>query len=65
MNDISNINLPVQISLSIKQNVFNFGLTGAANIKGHIRLSEQGNTDQPEATLSQYSQKRKTRKKVL
>ncbi|ATL43315.1 hypothetical protein OZ664_10120 [Elizabethkingia sp. HX WHF] len=65
MNDISNINLPVQISLVNKQNVFNFGLTGAANIKGHIRLSEQGNTDQPEATLSQYSQEKNKKESIV
>ena len=41
MNDIPNVRFPAQVSLVNKDNIFNFRLTRAANIKGHIRLNEQ------------------------
>ncbi|KQT28509.1 hypothetical protein ASG22_20130 [Chryseobacterium sp. Leaf405] len=40
INDISNITLPVYLSLANKENIFNFGLTTASSIEGTIQLSE-------------------------
>lgn len=40
INDISNISLPASLQLTNKENVFNFGLTGAAGIQGKIEYSE-------------------------
>ncbi|BEV04796.1 hypothetical protein [Chryseobacterium gambrini] len=40
INDISDISLPASLQLTNKENVFNFGLTGAAGIQGKIEYSE-------------------------
>lgn len=40
INDISDISLPSSLQLTNKENVFNFGLTGAAGIQGKIEYSE-------------------------
>ena len=58
MNDIPNLSFPAQVSLVNKENIFNFGLTHAANIKGHIRLNEQSNMSQQENTPLVSSQEK-------
>ncbi|MCL1671121.1 hypothetical protein [Elizabethkingia ursingii] len=65
MNDIPNVNFPAQVSLVNKENIFNFGLTSAANIKGHIRLNEQNNTDQQENTLPVTPQDKKKKESIV
>ena len=40
INDIPDINLPTTINLFHKESVFNFGLTNAAKIQGHIQFTE-------------------------
>lgn len=40
INDISTSAFPAALSLFNKENVFNFGLTSAANLQGHIHLQE-------------------------
>lgn len=40
INDIPTSTFPAALSLSNKENVFNFGLTTAAGIQGHINLQE-------------------------
>lgn len=40
INDISDINIPASLNLIHKENIFNFGLTSAANIQGTIEYSE-------------------------
>ncbi|CAA7197574.1 COG1470 family protein [Chryseobacterium potabilaquae] len=42
INAITNISLPTSIILTNKENIFNLGLTLAANIQGNIKLSEEG-----------------------
>ncbi|KUY30322.1 COG1470 family protein [Elizabethkingia ursingii] len=65
MNDIPNVSFPAQVSLVNKENIFNFGLTSAANIKGHIRLNEQNNTDQQENTLPVTPQDKKKKESIV
>lgn len=47
INDISTLTFPAALSLSNKENIFNFGLTTAANVKGHIQFLETENKNQP------------------
>ena len=47
INDIPTVALPASISLINKVNVFNFGLTTAAKIQGHIQFTENIEKDQP------------------
>ncbi|WP_284463483.1 hypothetical protein [Chryseobacterium sp.] len=47
INDIPTVALPASISLINKVNVFNFGLTTAAKIQGHIQFTESREKDQP------------------
>lgn len=42
INDIPTQVFPISLSLMNKENIFNFGLTAAANIQGHIQLHETG-----------------------
>lgn len=42
INDIPNVNVPASLVLTNKENIFNFGLTSAANIQGEIQFSESG-----------------------
>jgi hypothetical protein len=41
INDIPTFTFPAALSLINKENVFNFGLTTAANIQGHIQFTEE------------------------
>ncbi|WP_449400527.1 hypothetical protein [Chryseobacterium wanjuense] len=40
INDIPDVNVPASLILTEKENIFNFGLTSAANIEGKIQYSE-------------------------
>ncbi|MCX8525847.1 hypothetical protein OF897_18175 [Chryseobacterium formosus] len=43
INDIADRNVPASLLLTNQENIFNFGLTSAANIQGKIDYSEQEN----------------------
>lgn len=57
LDDISDINLPAAVSLTNKENIFNFGLTGASNIRGHVRLNEIDKDNQPVSESSKPEKK--------
>ncbi|ASK30898.1 hypothetical protein CEY12_12580 [Chryseobacterium sp. T16E-39] len=61
INDISDISLPAPVILSNKENVFNFGLTTAANIQGTIQFNETADKDQ--ISFAQLSLKKEKKKK--
>ncbi|WP_106914401.1 hypothetical protein [Chryseobacterium aurantiacum] len=46
INDIPTVALPASVSLHHKENIFNFGLTRAAKIQGHIQFTEPVENDQ-------------------
>lgn len=46
INDIPTHTFPTALSLINKENVFNFGLTAAASVQGHVRFLETGEKDQ-------------------
>lgn len=58
INDIPDINLPASLQLSNKENIFNFGLTSAANIQGRIEYHENLQAD-----FTALSNKKEGRKK--
>lgn len=46
INDIPTLTLPAALSLSDKENFFNFGLTTAAKVEGHIQFHEKEDAEQ-------------------
>lgn len=60
INDISNVSLPATINLINKENIFNFGLTTAANIQGNIQLTELKDN---RLSFAQFPSKKDKRKK--
>lgn len=46
INDIPTQTFPAALSLTNKENTFNFGLTTAANVQGHVKFLEIGEKDQ-------------------
>lgn len=46
INDIPTHTFPTALSLINKENIFNFGLTAAASVQGHVRFLETGEKDQ-------------------
>ncbi|WP_142725537.1 hypothetical protein [Chryseobacterium sp. ON_d1] len=46
INDIPTHTFPTALSLINKENIFNFGLTAAASVQGHVRFLETGEEDQ-------------------
>ncbi|MDR6489524.1 hypothetical protein J2799_004063 [Chryseobacterium vietnamense] len=46
INDIPTQTFPASLSLVNKENTFNFGLTTAANVQGHVKFLETGEKDQ-------------------
>ncbi|WP_426478137.1 hypothetical protein ACP3T3_01255 [Chryseobacterium sp. CBSDS_008] len=47
INDIPTQTFPAALSLINKENTFNFGLTTASNVQGHVKFLETGEKDQP------------------
>ncbi|MFC3159668.1 hypothetical protein ACFOEQ_15130 [Chryseobacterium arachidis] len=43
INDISTVNIPASLALTHKENIFNFGMTGAATVQGNIQFTEADN----------------------
>lgn len=58
LNDISDIQLPAEISLSAKENVFNFGLTVSSQILGEIIFNE----NKKETSTAEISESKKKKK---
>ncbi|MCJ7933628.1 MAG: hypothetical protein MUW56_08310 [Chryseobacterium sp.] len=61
INDIPTLAFPTALSLLNKENVFNFGLTTAASIQGHIQFVETENNDQ--TGISEWIAKKDKKKK--
>lgn len=61
INDIADRNVPASLILTDKENVFNFGLTGAAKIQGKIDYTEHENT----LSFAQLSTKKKKNENVI
>lgn len=60
INDIPDVTIPAAVNLLQKENVFNFGLTTAANILGNIQLIEPKDNNQ--LTFAQFFKKDKRKK---
>lgn len=58
LNDISDVQLPAEISLSAKENVFNFGLTVSSQILGEIIFNE----NKKEISTAEISESKKKKK---
>ncbi len=58
LHDIPDVNIPASLHLVNKENVYNFGLTGAARIQGSVRLTENNRQD-----FIQLTAEKKDRKK--
>lgn len=63
INDIPTLALPAALSLSNKENIFNFGLTTAANVQGHIQFVETEDKDQ--AGLTELLAKKKKKESII
>jgi hypothetical protein len=57
IGDIPDVNVPASLVLTEKENIFNFGLTSAANIEGNIEYSEN------QASFAQLAIKKDKKKK--
>lgn len=57
ISDIPDVNVPASLVLTEKENIFNFGLTSAANIEGNIEYSEN------QASFAQLAIKKDKKKK--
>ncbi|WP_288376715.1 hypothetical protein [Chryseobacterium culicis] len=63
INDISTLNFPAALSLSNKENIFNFGLTTAANVQGHIQFLEA--EDKNQAALTELLTQKKKKESII
>ncbi|MDR6463593.1 hypothetical protein [Chryseobacterium sediminis] len=63
INDIPTLALPAALSLSNKENTFNFGLTTAANVQGHIQFVETEDKDQ--TGLTELLAKKKKKESII
>jgi hypothetical protein len=60
LNDIPYSNFPAALHLINKENIYNFGLTTAANVQGNIFLNE--NEEKNQYVFAQYSPKKESKK---
>lgn len=65
INDIPTVVFPAALSLLNKENVFNFGITTAANIQGHIHLAENLEKDQTDIETLQNKTGKKKRESII
>lgn len=65
INDIPTVVFPAALSLLNKENVFNFGITTAANIQGHIHLAENPEKDQTDIETLQNKTGKKKRESII
>ncbi|MEY8761094.1 COG1470 family protein [Chryseobacterium tongliaoense] len=65
INDISDITLPASVLLTDKDNIFNFGLTTAAGIQGHIEFNEAPGNNQLSFAQFQLKKEKKKRESII
>ncbi|MFZ4931957.1 hypothetical protein [Chryseobacterium sp. Mn2064] len=65
INNIPTLALPASVSLTNKENIFNFGLTTAANLKGHIQFTEKQDKDQSNLTDLLYKKDKKKKESII
>lgn len=64
INDIPTLAFPTALSLINKDNIFNFGLTAAADVKGNIQFAKTEEKDQADVSELLYK-KEKTKKESI
>lgn len=64
INDIPTLAFPTALSLINKENIFNFGLTAAADVKGNIQFAKTEERDQADVSELLY-RKEKTKKESI
>ncbi len=65
INDIPTLTIPAALSLSNKENIFNFGLTTAANVQGHIQFVETEDKDQTGLTELLAKKEKKKKESII
>lgn len=65
INDIPTVVFPAALSLLNKENIFNFGITTAANIQGHIHLAENLEKNQTDIETLQNKTGKKERESII
>lgn len=65
INDIPTQTFPAALSLINKENTFNFGLTTAANVQGHVKFLETGEKDQPDFDQIQSAKGKKKKESII
>ncbi|WP_079243405.1 hypothetical protein [Chryseobacterium indologenes] len=65
INDIPTQTFPAALSLMNKDNTFNFGLTTAANVQGHIQFLDTGEKDQIDLGQIQTLKGKKKRESII
>ncbi|MDR3023894.1 hypothetical protein [Chryseobacterium sp.] len=65
INDIPTLALPAALSLSNKENIFNFGLTTAAKVEGHIQCVETEDKDQTGLTELLAKKEKKKKESII
>lgn len=65
INDIPTQIFPAALSLANKENTFNFGLTKAANVQGHVKFLKNGEKDQSDFGQSASVKGKKKRESVI
>ncbi|WP_228453076.1 hypothetical protein [Chryseobacterium sp. CH1] len=65
INDIPTVGFPATMSLLNKENIFNFGLTAAANVQGKVQLSEAEKKDQTDIDALQTKKGKNKRESII
>lgn len=65
INDIPTVGFPAAMSLLNKENIFNFGLTAAANVQGKVQLSEAEKKDQTDIDALQTKKGKNKRESII
>ncbi len=65
INDIPTLAFPAALALSKKDNIFNFGLTTAANVQGHIQFVETEDKDQTGLTELLAKKEKKKKESII
>ncbi|MDN3691005.1 hypothetical protein QWZ06_01350 [Chryseobacterium tructae] len=65
INDIPTIAFPTALSLTNKDNIFNFGLTTAANVQGQIQLLEAEEKDKTDIDALQAKKRKEKRESII
>lgn len=65
INDIPTQIFPAALSLANKENTFNFGLTKAANVQGHVKFLKNGEKDQSDFGQPASVKGKKKRESVI